>query len=195
MSSIAYDLQFLREALNILENYLLSKEIFWSVPINPPPGEPAYPAISLGGILLSQARLEAQMLSQEITPDQVADSQEVITRVRTLRSQWRTACEKKASLSLHARTTQWGNFLEEYRANPEGNANRYPYEVRLRVILDLLAAEVVAIPPEQKSHLEALDYILRQSWQPGPFIWANPLQRGFPANRFWYLYGTLKTTG
>ena len=57
MKSIEYDLRYLSAGLEILENYLLSDEVFWTIYVNPPEGEPAYPKLTLDGLLLAQARL------------------------------------------------------------------------------------------------------------------------------------------
>ena len=65
MASIEYDLGYLSEGLVSLERYLLSDEIYWNMRAPSPPGEPAYPLLSLGGLLLSKARLEARRLSME----------------------------------------------------------------------------------------------------------------------------------
>jgi hypothetical protein len=134
MASIRYDLTYLQEALDSVENFLLSTEIFWNLPVKPPQGEAMVPALTLSGILLAQKRLAARKMAH-------ADSTEfekLHFRFEVVRSRWRTAWEQKAAADYSARLTQWRNFLEDYRGCPADHVDRYPYEIRLRVMLDLL---------------------------------------------------------
>jgi hypothetical protein len=43
-----------------------------------------------------------------------------------------------------------------------------------------------------RRRVEALDQRLRRHWVPGPFLWEEALQRAFPRERFWWLYGRLR---
>ena len=193
MATAEYDLRYIREALKILEGYLLSKEIYWSFPVNPPPGEAAYPALTLGGILLCAARLSAQRDGGFLLPAQSVEWHELNAQVDVQRTHWHTAWSQKAERSFQARLTQWSNFLEDYQQEPESHAQRYAYEVRLRVMLDLLAAATAQLSTAQQNQLRSLDLILHHSLQPGAFVWDEQLLAGFPKSRFWYLYGKLLT--
>jgi hypothetical protein len=55
MASLEYDLGYLQSALSTLEDYLLSADLYWSIGDNPPKGEPPYPSLTLGNVLLAQA--------------------------------------------------------------------------------------------------------------------------------------------
>jgi hypothetical protein len=188
MPSTHYDLNYLREALDSLETYLLSPDIFWNLTAKPPPGEPLYPALTLGGFLLAYRRLQGRQLQ----PADDAVLQKISIEVDRIRLRWRTAWEKKAASSYQARITQWRNFLEDYRSNPEGNVDRYPYEVRLRVMLELLDQSNPYIPPEQRQFLSSLDSLLSAYLVPGSFIWEEECKVSFPEDQYGYLYGRLK---
>jgi hypothetical protein len=86
----------------------------------------------------------------------------------------------------------WSNYLADYRHSPEQHADAYPHEVRYRVMLHLLLAELPTPPPEQEA-LSQLDGVLRSRLISSDFIWDAELGAGFPREVYWYLYGKLKS--
>ena len=172
------DRAYLEAGIPDLENYLLSDELYWPISAR------GYdlPRLTIGGILLVQARLEAR--SERI--------ESLVVRLDGIRSKWRVAWETKAGRGVQARMRLWGNYLSDYRQNHEGQADAYPHNVRYRVMLHLLLAELPTAPPEQKE-LSHLDSLLHVSLIPGDFIWETDLEAGFPREVYWYLYGKLKT--
>jgi hypothetical protein len=187
LPSFEYDLNYIKAGLVEMESYLLSNELFWPVEAHPPLGEPPYPRLTLGGILLAQARLEGrqQALEQEV---QLA---RVIPELEVVRSRWRTAWGLKAKRCIHNRLEMWRDFLYEYRQNPEAHADRYAYEVRLRVMIQLLYPEAVDISQADQDVLVMLDTIIKGWLIPGKFIWEQAIQNGFALETYWYLYGYL----
>lgn len=65
MPSAEYDLGYLKAGISALENYLLSNDLYWPVGASSPSGEPAYPRLTLGGLLLAQKRAHARNLTPE----------------------------------------------------------------------------------------------------------------------------------
>ena len=188
MASIEYDLGYLSEGLASLESYLLSDEIYWNMRVPSPPGEPAYPLLSLGGLLLAKARLNARRLSME----QSGRLSQLETRIEVNRTHWRAAWTKKAQREFTARLRLWRDFIEEYRQNPAANIDRYAYEVNRRVMLHFLKAEANQISEPEQEMLAGLDKILLAVLIPGEFIWDKELQSGFQPQTFPYLYRTLR---
>jgi hypothetical protein len=189
MPSAEYDLEYLRAIVEGLEDYLLSKELYWSLGVAAPRGEPAFPPLTLGGLLLAQARLHAR----DLAPGQRDQLVLLEERVDGIRSRWRVAWGRKAAHDFRARLNLWRDFLEEYRQNTQGNVDRYAYEVGRRVMLHLLAPEAESIPPTEAELLAGLDRLLRAVFVPGDFVWEAELAGGFPLEVYWYLYGQLKT--
>ena len=111
-----------------------------------------------------------------------------------IQSNWRVAWEKKAGHSFSVRLKMWRDYIEEYRQGPLDNADRYPYEVRLRTMLALLRSEGGAIPSAEVDLLAILDKFLDTVLVCDGFIWEPELQPGFPENVYWYLYGRLPST-
>jgi hypothetical protein len=135
MPSAAYDLEYLRAGLDVLEEYLLSKDIYWPLSASPPPGDPPYPRLTLGGLLLSRARARARELSGTLTPAQEADLTRMSEQLEATRSRWRVAWEGKASREFHARLNLWRDFLEN-TAKTRRKRRPLPHEVQ-RVMLQL----------------------------------------------------------
>jgi len=188
MSGAESDLIYLQAGIKILEAYLLSQELYWSIQVNPPAGEPPFPSLTLGGILLAQARLSARFLPNHLQ----AKRDKLELELDTFRTHWRVAWEKKASREYHARLNLWRDFLEEYRASPESQADRFKYEVSRRVMLELLLPYSTVTAPAEKEMLVGLDQVLHAVFLPGDFIWDQDFAPGFPPRPYWYLYGRLR---
>lgn len=179
MSSAEKDRAYLEAGIPQLEDYLLSDELFWPITAR------GYdlPRLTIGGLLLAKARLEAR--GEQI--------EALFARLDAVRLKWRVAWETKAGREFQSRFGLWGNYLTDYRQNPEGHADSYPHEVRNRAMLQLLMAELPAKLPEREA-LPALDGALRSSMIPGgDFVWDPDLQPGFPREEYWFLYGKLRS--
>ncbi len=187
MKTIEYDLLYLQAGVAELENYLLTNDVFWPVDIRPPAGEPGYPQLTLGGLLLARKRL----LTLNKSPKQTAQLDKIISDMDGIRSRWKVAWEKKASRSFSVRIKMWRDYVEEYRLLPQDNADRYPYEVRLRAMLALLKSELGGQPTAEVDLLSILDSYLEKVLIAGNFVWEPELEPGFPENTYWYLYGRL----
>jgi hypothetical protein len=188
MASADYDLGYLEAAVELLEKYLLSKEIYWKMNASSPPGEPGYPGLTIGAILLSQLRAASWNLNSR----QEDRRFRVDSRIHQIRIKWRTAWSTKAGEEFRSRLDLWRNYLEEFRQDPEGNYDRYPYEVGRRVMLQLLSREAEGIPAAQEQMLSGLDRILEGVMLPGVFVWDVALESGFSLEDFPYLYFHLK---
>jgi len=177
MRSIEKDKTYLEAGIPELGDYLLSKELFWPISAR----GFSLPRLTIGGILLAKARLEAR--------DERIES--LVAQLDGVRSKWQVAWETKADQEVQTRLRLWSNYLADYRHSPEGHADAYPHEVRYRVMLHLLLVELPAPPPEQQA-LSQLDSLLRASLIGDDFIWESDLQNGFPREVYWFLYGKLK---
>jgi uncharacterized protein YukE len=177
MTSAEKDRAYLEAGIPQLEDYLLSDELFWPITAR------GYnlPRLTIGGLLIAKVRLQAR--GERI--------QDLTARLDAVRSKWRVAWEIKAGREFQSRFGLWGNYLTDYRQNPEGHADSYPHEVRNRAMLQLLMTELPSELPQREA-LSSLDGALRSSMVPGDFVWDPDLQSGFPREEYWFLYGTLK---
>jgi hypothetical protein len=163
MSKLDQDLQYLDAGLRELQDYLLSKVLYW--PLSAPS---SLPSLTLGGLLLARQRLGPR-----------ADSQAV--QVESLHSKWRTAWDAKASHEVRARGDLWRNYLQDYRESPESHVGEYAQQVRNRAMLALLGEES-----------NPFDEFVKSKFVPGDFIWESECAQNFPRDAFWFLFGKLK---
>ena len=178
MTSLENDKIYLEAGIPELGDYLLSKELYWPISAR----GYTLPRLTIGGMLLALARLEARGERVE----------SLVMQLDGIRLKWRVAWETKAGREVQARMRLWSNYLADYRHNPEGHADVYPHEVCYRVMLHLLFTELPAPPAEQEA-LSQLDGLLRTNLSASDFIWDVELQAGFPRGVYWYLYGKLKS--
>jgi hypothetical protein len=184
----AYDLALAEAMADELEDYLLSRELFWPLERHAPPGEPPYPMLSLGGLLLTLDELAA------LEGDLEAAASDRLRRLREkiddLRTRWRASIEGKAAQELHSRLNLWRAYLADLEEGAKA-IEAYPQEVRQRVMARRLEEE--AAPAKSAESLRAmreLDARLRRRFNAGPFVWDRRLSRVYPASDFWFLYGT-----
>lgn len=190
MKTFEYDLRYFQAGLKVLVNYLLSDEVFWPLNLSPPAGEPDYPRLTLGGLLLSRTRLEAYPKP----PAQMDQVDQLNSELDRIRSKWRVAWEKKAGHSFSVRLRMWRDYIEEVKSNPQDNADRYSYEVRLRAMLKLLISEGGGQKQTEVDLISSLDGYLKSVLVLDGFIWEPELQTRFPADVYWFLYGYLTPT-
>jgi hypothetical protein len=188
MTSADYDLGYMEAVAELLQNYLLSDEIYWKMTSNSPPGEPGFPSLTLGTLLLSQQRVA----SRNLTTLQNNRKLSLLNKIEEIRMKWLTAWRSKAKEEFRSRLHLWGNYLEDLRQDPQGNADRYAYEVSRRVMLQLLLGEAEGIPEAELQMLRGLDGIIEGLMSPGEFVWDKDLAAGFPAQEYPYLYSQLR---
>lgn len=185
MSNPKYDLGYLEAAQDVYASYILSQEIYWSLGKSAPAGQPPYPQLTLGSVLLARKRLDALTLSGV----DLSRYEQVKRKLELVEQKWRTAFENKARREIPSRVNLWRNYLDDYCQNPANHQNRYPYEVQRRVMLDLLSIAAGEVPKEIDELISSMDTLLKSKFVPGEFVWETELKRGFPVDRFWYLYG------
>jgi len=163
MNKLDQDLRYLDAGLRELQDYLLSKVLYWTLSASA-----SLPPLTLGGLLLARQRLGPR-----------ADSQ--AAQIESLRSKWRTAWDTKASHEVRARGDLWMNYLQDYRESPESYVSEYTQQVRNRAMLTLLGEES-----------NPFDESLKGMFVAGDFVWESECAGYFPRDVFWFLYGKLK---
>ncbi len=152
---------YLSTGIPQLENYLLSKELYYPLSLE-------LPQLTLGGVLLSLARMGTQ-------------AAKFAAEVDLIHSKWRSAWDAKSSRECRARSDLWINYLAEYRSDPKSGARLYSQNVRYRAMLSLLGKTE-----------DGSDAFLKSVFKEGRFVWEDECAPNFPRETFWYLYGTLK---
>ena len=85
----------------------------------------------------------------------------------------------------------WTSYLNELKRNPALNTGSFSYQVRNRVILDLLEEKLKVAKNDEIDIIRYLDESLKNLVTEGDFIWEFDLIRGFPKNPYWYLYSKI----
>jgi len=143
--------------------------------------------LTLGTLLLFLHQAEALSTDSE-SKTELSRSK---TDIELIRTKWQAHWRRKAEAEFSARIKLWRDFLQEYRKDPEGNFDRYEYEVTRRVMLEWLAQESSSLKRPELEMLKSLDLLLKSLIVLGDFIWDQKLKPEFPEEVFWYLYGKL----
>ena len=186
MDIFSYETNFLQASLNALEEYLLSDRLFWDLHLHSPEGEPPYPTLTLGCLLISVARLR----SIDVSGSQQSELLKWLSILDRQQSKWRVAWRGKSEREFYSRLNQWRNYLHDVSQNPAEYSVDYGYTVRLRVMLDLLSG-YFDVDSEKKKILNSLDRLVQTRFMPGDFIWEPELSGGFSKDSYWYLWGKL----
>lgn len=181
-----YELDYLAVALDLLEDYLESPQMFWNIGLAPhEAGAPPYPQLTLGNVLLFLQRLQ-----RPLEPAAAARRDTLAMRLDALRQKHEALWRRKAQEEARMRTRLWAQYMEELSREAPSKAY-YANEVRNRVILELLRQEA-DVDGDITTLQHHADQRLKARWLPGGFVWEAELEPAFPKSRFWYLYGQPK---
>ena len=181
----SYDLEYLQIGVEEIKDYLLSEELFWPVTGRPSGGRPFFLKMTIGNLLLSEHRLATLSAERLLSPSEESEFLRMQQGFEVVRSKWQVAWESKASKEVQFRSKQWMQTLEELKSDRYQYAPYYRTEVRVRVLLELLADQV---SQKDRVKFQAFDTALKGMLKPGEFIWQEELAPGFPADKYWYLY-------
>lgn len=185
MDWIDNDIAFLRASVPELEKYLLSNVLYY--PVTAERGRQLSgdtTQLTIGNVLLSTARLRALNLP----PEKAEQVEPILMEIDRTRSRWYANWKKKAELEIPNRLRLWKNHLDEWIDSSASRGGDYHYNVRQRVILELLLGESDELFVQEKSLLRRLDLRLKGKGVPGDFIWDEQVKSAFPPDRFWFLY-------
>jgi hypothetical protein len=190
MHPARYDLELAAAMADELEDFLISNEIFWPLERRAAAGDPPFPQLSLGGLLLTLDELDAW--EGDLAPAEAGELGSLRVRVEEVRAKRGAAIQRKAGRELRSRANLWRAYvgdLEEEGARP---VELYPHEVRQRVMAGRLvetAADLAEAAPPRRL-LGELDSKLRRRFEAGPFVWDRRLAKRYPPGDYWFLYGT-----
>lgn len=185
MQVLENDLAFLQASTPVLEEYLLSDLLYY--PVTGLRGRQLTgdtTRLTLGNLLLSQKRLSCVVLLAEVS----SQSSGLTQQINQIKGQWRSRWDLKIQQEIPNRIMLWKNYLSEWGDRSELRSGDYPYNVRLRVILELLFKETDQLLVQEKALLRSLDQSLKGKGVPGKFVWDESFTAGFPSEEYWFLY-------
>ena len=186
--SVVNELAYVQASIGEMETYLLSKELFWPIG-GKGPGGGLFPRLTLGGVLIALARLQAMSDSGELSQKQLSQLNKVIQGFGVIQSKWRVAFESKIRRELVSRINQWRNYLDDLEQQLSLHADYYSAEVRVRVIAQLILESIDDHDSHTVELIASLDRRLRRKLNREEFIWELYLKSSFPEDAYWYLYG------
>lgn len=174
------DLHYLKQAVPELQPYLLSKELYWPVSGQ---HEPGLQRLTVGNVLLAEARLKANP-----HPELVTGWGYLFEQITEVRREWFTHWQHKVLHEFPSRLSIWRDHVKELHTSESAFRQHYPTQIRQRVILHLLLDEIGGHDLMEKEILRGLDGSLRLATEAGPFAWEAELAGGFPQDVYWFLY-------
>lgn len=187
-TSLERDWDLLQKGTAELKDYLLSQELYWPLNVGPAGSSAGLPQFTLGNLVLCQERLSAVAWP----PEKQAELQALNQQVDDLHNQWRVTWSRKAKREYSARFKLWMNYLQDVINESGKRGAGYANEVRWRVILDLLAADIQEPLEMERETISNLDIRLRTITLPGEFLWEPEVEPAFPRGPYWYLYVKFK---
>jgi hypothetical protein len=182
MTSAEVQLAWYAAALEELRAFLLSGEVVWTM--EHPPAQ-LRQDLSVGGLLLIRDNLHTQ---SGLSASAQRRLDELDRRWEGLRRTHAVALERKAEQEVRMRVNLWRAYLTDLSGR-RGMAEEYPYQVRQRAMIERLAELGAVADPSD------MDDRLREIFHPAPFVWEAGLERAYPKDRYWFLYGRPEAEG
>ena len=187
---LTQDLKIFRRFIEEITDYLSVTKLFYNL-------GPTMPKLTIGGLLMRQARL----LQCRDLLDQPAKNEldKAVADLQAGLSGRVVAFEKKAHEELEARLRQWKAYLGDIKQDDSAadfHANSVECRVMIQAIIDQLSLPPYQLNSPVPSRVVALDDIFRSRWIDGDFVWPDGLEAAYPKDVYWYLYGLVaKTAG
>jgi hypothetical protein len=177
LSTLTSQLDYVLAAAGDLKRFLLSDSIHWNLGTQQ--------SLSLGGLLLAFHDLRALDMTEETAP-RLSEARAEIDKMKT---RWKTAWQAKAQQELRSRLHLWKAYIQDL-SDGSNSGGSYPADARNRAIADMLLEATGG----ETGEWQALDEWLKGHFRPGQFIWHEALIALYPQERFWYLYGAIKSS-
>lgn len=183
MPPLPKDQAFLRSAVDELEAYLLSSELYWQMtPVKQDRGVRNLMSLTPGNLMISLIKIKNYPWGEA----ERATFEPLLKRIEVEISKWRSAWRKKVERELTARLKQWQDYLAE--VDTDDALVDYSFKVRNRAILDCFDPRDASLNTAQNSLLNLLDDRLKRLTVTGEFVWEPEVAGGFKPDVFWYLY-------
>ena len=178
------EIGYLTQALEELEDYLLSDILYFPLFVPGASNRFSKSVLTIGNVLLS-----LQILDNDQIPKELSDSRSNISKALSeVETRWKMNWEQKVKNEFRSRLFLWENFILDLEDEKNKASSEYITQVRHRVILALLMHKPGGFLPDQMSKLSKIDYVYNQLAEDTGFIWNRSMQPSFQKNDFWFLY-------
>jgi hypothetical protein len=179
------DLDILIAMVEELTNYIYSEALYW------PMFKAGYPQMSLGGLLMRKRRL--QILAYLLSESEQVKLKQIVIQFEEMTYDKPALLEKKGTLELNTRITQWKEHLQEYWDSEMIEQHYYATDVEVRTIItdlvSMLDSDSYQFDVDLVRQVDSLDDDLLANWQDGKFIWPPEWIPAYGKGDYWWLYG------
>ncbi len=189
----ARDLSQLERMTEYLTDYLLGDALY--MPVGAGRSVSTMPQLTLGALLLRRRRLTE--LRSSLKRAQAARLDAALAQHEQAQAEWTLHYEKKLKLEVPSRLKVMLAFFADCRESPRDCAPAYPVEALRRTLVQeiLLAMDEFGYDSsELAASAQQADVELRRLLRAGDFIWSQRLEKVYPRERFWWLYGSPATS-
>lgn len=180
------DLAVLAAEVDELEEYIIKGDVYRTLRVQTPSGIQMV-QMSAGDLLTRLYRLEA--VREQLSPEQRSRIKDLALAARSTIYSLRTRFHDLLKREIKTRLDSLNWFLDDVVGDPKRARVEYPFEIRNRQRIQLMAEELAEdLTPELKQQIARVDDRLRLTAKPAGFLWDNQLEPIFPRERFWYLY-------
>lgn len=171
-----------------LSDYLMSDTLYQNLAVDVA-GNIEHPVLTLGALLENLETLRWN--ESALTPGQDAQLAGSAAKAEQARRSFVEKWTGRLRRELKALLDSWKWYLDDAEDKDSARRN-YPVEAHTRTRIDLVLRELGDDPAaaEYRQRLAGLDARLRGMWRPGAYIGPRSDQSHYPADTFWWLYGS-----
>jgi len=181
--SLDKDVKTIEAMVEHFKPYVYEAELYGMLP-------GSLPRLTIGGLLMRLHRLG--VVFDVLTPAQQASVTASREKFEALRQEWSVAYDAKMAQELKARFTALGQFLKECEERPRFAAEGYPSAMEKRVMVEVLKDEAQARGKWTdffNAQYMQIDNRIRRFFIKDTFCWDARVERAYPPDKFWFLYG------
>jgi len=180
------DLAVVAAEVDELEEYIIKGDVYRTLRVQTPSGVQMV-QMSGGDLLTRLYRLEGGR--DHLPPDHRSRIKDLSLTARSTIYSLRTRFHDLLQREIKTRLDSLNWFLDDVMGDPKRARVEYPYEIRNRQRIQLMAEELAEnLPPELKQQIARTDDRIRLIAKPAGFLWDSQLEPIFPRERFWYIY-------
>lgn len=185
---LARDLSQLERMTENLPDYLLGDALYG--PVGGFFSKSTMPQLTLGALLLRRRRLSE--LRSSLKRRQAARLDAALRLHDQAQAEWTLHYERKLKQEVPSRLKVMRAFFADCSESPRDCASAYPVEALRRTVVQeiLLATDEYGYDAgELAETVRQTDVALRRILRASDFIWSAQLEKVYPPDAFWWLYG------
>jgi hypothetical protein len=189
-TELAVDLALAQAMVKALEDYLLSDRLFYQLLVHTPAGD-RQPKLTPG--VLIETLNQLRRARNELSPEQQRELDQIEADFAAIKRRMRDYWPNKVLAELNSLLDSWTWFMQDCDSKSQRHRceTEYDSEVWIRARITTLLSELGGRPDlsELRHRLAILDTKLGEIFRPGKFVWDSKLEKCYPKEVYWFLYG------